>query len=85
MGFHEVSWALKQDHNLDPSAKLLLIAIADAANNKDFCMWRGKKSFEQESMLKETALKAAWTRLVKAGYIRVGFESDLAGPDRIAA
>lgn len=85
MGFHEVSWALKQTRDLDPRAKLLLIAIADAANNKDHCMWRGKKSFMEESMLKETGVKAAWLRLISAGYIRVGFITELDNPERVAA
>jgi hypothetical protein len=85
MGFHEVSWALKQREGLDPSAKLLLIAVADAANNKDHCMWRGKKSFGDEAMLSDSGLKNAWSRLVERGYVREGTTADLHDSERVEA
>jgi len=67
MSVRALAWAFEQQ--IDATAKLVLLALADHVSEDGHC-WVGMRTLEEKTSLKERAIQMACRRLEAGGYIR---------------
>ncbi len=70
MSTKAVGWALEQHVGLDPTAKLVLIALAEAAHLDDACAWLGNKTLAEIALVKQArTASSAIDKLIALGLV----------------